>query len=110
MKNEKNIAGTATAEQIAAWKLKHPSGVWAVITTDDDGNAHVTYVRKPDIQVLGAAAKYAESDPVKSGEIMFNSLRLGGSEAVAEDAQMLMAAVGKIGELFKLREAELKKL
>lgn len=104
------VIGAATEQQIAAWKTKYPSGVWAITTTDDDGNAHVTYVRKPDIQVLGAAAKYAESDPVKSGEIMFNSLRLGGSESVETDAPMLMAAVGKIGELFKLKEADIKKL
>ena len=109
-KNTDKILGEISAQQINTWKNKYPSGVYAISTQDDEGTTHLTYVRKPDINALSAAGKYAESDPFKSGDLLFNTLRLGGSEQVVSDEEMRIGVIKALKKLFKIKEAEVKKL
>lgn len=100
--------GKATKEEITAFKAKH--GEVHEVKSVKDNETHYTYVKKPDLTVISAAAKYADSDPVQSGTIMFNTTRIGGSEAVVEDAEMKLGVIQYIGQIFKVVEAEGKKL
>jgi len=102
------LIGKATKEQIVSFKAKH--GEVHEIKSVKNDETHFTYVKKPDLNVISAAAKYAESDPVESGTIMFNSTRIGGSDAVLEDAEMKLGVIQYIGQIFKVVEAEGKKL
>lgn len=103
----KNI-GKATAAQISEFKAKHDEV--HEIKSKKGNETHYTYVKKPDLEIISAAAKYADSDPVYSGTLMFNSTRIGGSEAVIEDAEMKLGVIQYIGNIFKVVEAEGKKL
>lgn len=100
--------GKATAAEITDLKAKH--GELHEVISVKDGVTHFTYVKKPDLAIISAAAAYAESDPVKSGEIMFNSTRVAGSEEVINDAELKLGVVKYIGGIFKVVEAEGKKL
>jgi hypothetical protein len=101
--------GKATAEQIKQWKAKYGS-VYQFISIDEDGNMHYTYVKKPDLDVIAASAKVAQDDPIQSGEIMVNSIRLGGSDTVPGDLNMMLGLFEKIGELTKAAQTSLGKL
>lgn len=103
----KNI-GQASATEITALKAKHGEVYEATSIKED--KKHFTYVKKPDLQVISAAAAYAESDPIKSGEVMFNSTRVAGSEEVVEDAELKLGVIKYIGTLFQIVEAAGKKL
>jgi hypothetical protein len=100
--------GKATAEEIKALKAKH--GEIHEVISEKEGVKHYTYVKKPDLAIISAAASYAESDPVKSGEIMFNSTRVAGSDEVITDAEMKLGVIQYIGGIFKIVEAQGKKL
>lgn len=100
--------GEATKEEIIAFKAKY--GEVHEVKSVKDGETHFTYVKKPDLSIISAAAKYADSDPVQSGVIMFNSTRIGGSEAILEDAEMKLGVIQYVGKIFKVVEAEGKKL
>tara|TARA_B110000285_G_C14933559_1_gene518461 strand:+ start:321 stop:635 length:315 start_codon:yes stop_codon:yes gene_type:complete len=100
--------GKATAVEITALKAKH--GEVHEVTSVKYGITHFTYVKKPDLEIISAAAAYAESDPIKSGEIMFNSTRIAGSEVVVTDAEMKLGVIKYIGSIFKVVEAAGKKL
>lgn len=100
--------GKATAEEIIAFKAKY--GEVHEIKSVRDDETHYTYVRKPDLTIISASAKHAESDPIYSGTLMFNSTRIGGSETVVEDAEMKLGVIAYIGQIFKVVEAEGKKL
>ncbi|PIX07088.1 MAG: hypothetical protein COZ76_05385 [Flavobacteriales bacterium CG_4_8_14_3_um_filter_35_10] len=100
--------GKASKEEIVALKAKY-SEVYEIKSVRDD-DVHYTYVKKPDLNIISAAAKYAESDPVQSGMIMFNSTRIAGSDAVVNDSEMVLGVIQYIGKLFKVIEAEGKKL
>ncbi len=100
--------GKATKAEITAFKAKY--GEVHEIKSVKNGKTHYTYVRKPDLNIISAAAKYADSDPVQSGTIMLNSTRIGGSEAVLDDAEMKLGVIQYIGQIFKVVEAEGKKL
>jgi len=106
----KQTIGAASEDQIQAWKKKYPKGIFALEVEDDQGDTHITYVRKPDRKALSAAAIYAESDPIRSGETLFNTLRLGGSPKVIEDDELCLSVTAQIGNLFKLKQVEVKKL
>lgn len=113
MKNQENkteVIGALSKSEIEAFKAKNPQGVFAIEVVDDQGKAHITYVKKPDIQALQAASKYAETDPVRSGLIMFNTCRLGGSDFVVNDDESKLGVIAELGKLFKAKEATVKKL
>jgi len=101
--------GKLDKKEIDRLKSKHGS-VYCIKVDDDEGNVHHCYVRKPDLNVISAAAKYAESDPIKSGLIMYNSVKLETTEGIEADDEMKMAVIAKIGGIFKIRAAELEKL
>ena len=107
---KKEIIGEVPQEQIAKWKNKYPSGIFALFVEDDDGNTHVTYARKPDVEALSAAGEYAESDPFKSGDILFNTLCLGGSHEIRFNDEMKIGVIKELKKLFKVKKAEVKKL
>ena len=102
------MEGKATQQQIDDWKAKYDEIYEAVSLIND--KQHATYLRKPDLDVISAAAKYAESDPVKSGIIMLNSIRIGGSDAPMNNDEAKMGLMAYAGKLFKVIEAEGKKL
>lgn len=107
---EPKVFGLAQDEQIAKWKTKYPMGISQLEGTDENGDVHVVYVRKPNLDDIGASAKYVEDDPVRAGEIMFNQCFIGGSDAVKDDPEMKMGVIQKIGTLFKIKEFSIKKL
>ncbi len=101
--------GKASAEQIKQWKAKY-GDIYVFASVDENGNTHYTYVKKPDLNIISAAAKYATDDPIKSGEVMLNSIRLGGSDRVMDDTSMILGIFEKLGELTKKAQTSLGKL
>lgn len=101
--------GKLEQKEIDRLKALH-GGLNLITVKDEEGNIHYCYVKKPDLKILSAATKYVESDPVKSGEIMFNSLKVECSEFIEKDDELKMSVISRLGELFKIRETELKKL
>lgn len=102
------LPGGVTAAQINAWKKQHKE-VYKV-SVDDDGKLVVGYFKKPDLAVISAASRFAKSDPVKSGQIIFESCWLSGDVELKEVEELQASCFGKLAELFKLREASLEKL
>ncbi|MEH6405764.1 MAG: hypothetical protein V7767_00640 [Leeuwenhoekiella sp.] len=111
MEDTKTPIGYADDAQINAWKSQHHLKYVPEITTvDEDGNEHVSYVKKPSLQLIQMLADHAKrNQELKGLELMFNTLRLGGSEEVLTDDEMKMAAMAATGKLFKRQEATLKK-
>ncbi len=62
--NKETLACGVSQEQLDAWKAE--SKVHLVSVKTDSGVCN-GYFRKPDLQVIGAASKFAASDPVRSG-------------------------------------------
>ena len=81
-----------------------------VVTIDDDGNHHATYFKKPDLEQLQVLASYAKKDQEMEGlEILFNTCRVSGSDDVLTDGEMKASAYKALAQLFKRREAIVKK-
>jgi hypothetical protein len=87
MENEKTIlTGQATDSQIAEWKTKYKSGIYAVVV---DG--HIAYFKNPGRNELNCAMSKADNDKVldlyeELAELTF----VGGSEDVLKDDQMFV--------------------
>ena len=106
-----NPVGYADDSQIEAWKAQHKlKSIPEITTVDEEGVEHVSYVKKSTLELLQMlATKSKQNQEIKGLEIMFNTLRLGGSEEVLNDDEMKMAAMAATGKLFKRQEATLKK-
>ncbi len=102
------MEGKVNKTQIDQWKAlpENVQGIHYCMTKDRSGKKHITYIKKPSLHEIGAAAKFAETDPVKSGKIMFDLCRLGGSEKVLHDDEMKSGVMQYLGGLFKVAEAE----
>ena len=106
-----NAVGVVDENQINAWKAKHKiKKVHEIYTTDDDDVLHVTYCRKPTIDHLQLLATYAKKDQeIKGLKVLYNTVRLGGSEEVINDPEMHMSAMSAVSKIFKRKEAIVKK-
>ncbi|WP_269222007.1 hypothetical protein [Flavobacterium sp. IMCC34518] len=81
-----------------------------VITIDDDEQTHATYFLKPNLDQLQMLADYAKKSEEMDGlKVLFNTCRVGGSEAVLVDDEMKASAYKALAQLFKRREAVVKK-
>jgi hypothetical protein len=101
---EKKLIGEVSSEQVAMWKNLHK----AVFTVTVDGS--VAYLKKPDRITLKAMAACAQSDPIKVGELLLENCWLGGDETIKTDDEKFLGAVGEMGKLVEVKNAELKKL
>lgn len=81
-----------------------------VITIDDDEQTHATYFLKPTLEHLQVLATYAKKDEEMKGlEVLFNTCRVAGSADVLTDGEMKSSAYKALAQLFKRREAVVKK-
>lgn len=105
------LPGGITTTQLNEWKAKYGTVAQVKVPTNDEHTEHVyCYFKKPSLDIIGAAAKFAETDPVKSGNILFESCYLGGDPEVKEIDECRMSAMQALSGLFKVRVSEVKNL
>lgn len=111
MNKENNPIGYAEQAQVDAWKEKYKlKYLPEITTTDEDGQEHVTYVKKPNLELLQLLANKAKvNQEIKGLEMVFQAVRIGGSEEVLADEDMKYDAMIATGKLFRRTEAKLKK-
>jgi hypothetical protein len=81
-----------------------------VMTVDEDENEHVTYFKKPTMDNLQMLADYAKkNEEMKGLQVLFNTCRVDGSAEVLEDDEMRVSAYKALAQIFKRREAVVKK-
>lgn len=95
--------------QINTLKEKHKD-IFEISVTDDEGKTHSAVFRKPDLKVISAASKYAETDPIKSSMIVFDNCWLEGDIEIKESEELKLSVVQELGKLFKVYQATVKKL
>lgn len=106
------LAGGVTQRQINEWKAKYGENKVREIEIpiDDEGNTVIGYFRKPDLDVIAAAAQFAQSNPVKSGLILFDACWLGGDPIIKDDDECKMSAIEALNGQFIVRAAKVKNL
>ncbi|MEO6176942.1 MAG: hypothetical protein ABIP27_17445 [Flavobacterium circumlabens] len=109
--NKPVIEGYLDDNALSALKSeKNTRYIHEVITTDDDEVSHATYFLKPTLEQLQVLANYAKKDQEMEGlKILFNTCRVAGSAAVLIDDEMKAASYKALAQLFKRREAVVKK-
>lgn len=109
--NSPLIEGYLDDNALTALKAeKNTKYIHEVITTDDDDISHATYFLKPTLDQLQVLANFAKKDQEMEGlKILFNTCRVAGSAAVLTDDEMKAAAYKALAQLFKRREAVVKK-
>ncbi len=95
----------ATEEKIQEWKDKY--GDIFKITTED---GYSCILRKPNRKELGYAGVAGQENPIKFNEIILNSCWLGGDEEIKTDDSQFLSVSQKLGEIIKVKSAELEKL
>jgi len=104
MSNETTLIGQATPEQIDGWKKKHGK-IFGIIV---DG--HIAYLKKPDRKNIAYASTVAQTNPMKSNELLLDSCWLGGSEAIKTEDELFFGASAKLADIVTVKEAELVNL
>lgn len=65
-------------------------------------------LRKPSRQDISYVSQV--KDPIKVSEVLLKSLWLAGDEEIQTQDDLFLAVVGKMDEILKIKEAEVKKL
>lgn len=101
-----------TDAKIKQWKSRWGDGNIHEVTVpiDEEGNLAKCYVRKPDLATLSASAKFAETDPMRAGMILFENCWLEGDEIIKELDEAKLSVIKVLGGLMKVYEATIKKL
>lgn len=94
-----------TPEQIAGWKGQYKSV--HKLTIGDK----TAYLSNPSRKTLSLAMqRIAKGDIMGGSEAILENCWLGGDPEIKTDDELFMAAVGKVGDLIQVKEAELEKL
>lgn len=78
------------------------------ITVKDGEKEYNCKVRRPDVATLSRVNKLSKADDVLAAHEMLKSCWVSGDMEIQNDAYMMLAAVGQMGELSKGVTAELK--
>ena len=94
-----------TNEQIAQLKAQH-GDIFKI--TVESGESCI--LRKPNRKELSYASTAGQNDPLKFSEIILNQCWLEGDEQIKTDDELFLAVSQHLGELVKVKSAELEKL
>lgn len=101
-----------TPEKIAVWKAEHGENNIKkfVIPIDDNGEQMVEgYFRKPTLKALGMSGKFAETDPMRAGQLLYNECFLGSEcEEFSTNEEVMMSCIKLLNGWFKVRVGEIK--
>jgi hypothetical protein len=104
------IGYLSDAELTALKAQKGTKYIHEIVTIDDDEQTHATYFLKPSLDHLQVLADYAKKGEEMVGlATLFNTCRVGGSPEVLTDDEMKASAYKALAQLFKRREAVVKK-
>lgn len=78
------------------------------ILVKDGDKEYSCRVRRPDVATLSRVNKLSKTDEVLAAQEMLKSCWVSGDSEILNDAYLMMAAVGQMGELSKGVMAELK--
>lgn len=78
------------------------------ILVKDGDKEYSCKVRRPDVATLSRVNKLGKTDEVLASQEMLKSCWVSGDAEIQNDAYLMMAAVGQMGELSKGVTAELK--
>jgi hypothetical protein len=78
------------------------------ILVKDGDKEYSCKVRRPDVATLSRVNKLGKTDEVLAAQEMLKSCWVCGDAEIQNDAYLMMAAVGQMGELSKGVTAELK--
>ncbi len=103
-----------TQDMVDEWKRLY-KGVSIITVTKkatdtSEEKVYNGFFRRPDLKILSAAGSFADSDPIKSGSVMFDNCKLKLDPEMESDDEIKMTAITKLNGIFKLHEAEVKNL
>lgn len=78
------------------------------ILVKDGEQTYTCKVRRPDVATLSRVNKLGKADEVLAAQELLKNCWVEGDREIIEDAYLMMAAVGQMGELSKGVTAELK--
>lgn len=78
------------------------------ILVKDGDKEYSCRVRRPDVATLSRVNKLNKADEVLAAQEMLNNCWVSGDAEIKNDAYMMLAVVGQMGELSKCVMAELK--
>lgn len=103
-KGEIQLIGQATPEQIAEWKKKH------LILFALKVGGHIGYIRKPTRPEISYAQTVAQTNPLKSNEVLLNAVWVGGSDEIKTNDELFFGVCNVLEGIVKVQEAELSNL
>lgn len=102
------IAGGLTQREIDRLKKQH--GKLTLITVNDENDQEVHFwFKKPDMRVMSATAKVAQSDPMQAAQIFATNCIVKGDVTLLDDVDIFSSISEPIMELVETRAVEVKK-
>ena len=100
----------AVQEELEAVRKKYNlSTVFRIeVPCDDEGKeVAVAFLKKPNRNVMAAALSFAESNPIRSNEILLEGCWLEGDERIKTDDDMFLSAQMLLQKLISIRVGKL---
>ena len=101
-KHSNSVKMKYTKEQVADWKQKH--GEIFELSVEDKS----CILRRPNRRDLSFVS--VVKDPIKMSETLMKQLWVDGDKEIQERDDLFLAAIPKMEEVIKVKEAQIKKL
>jgi hypothetical protein len=103
---------TITPERIEAWKKEfgEDNVKKFVIPLDNDGKKTTEgYFHKPTLKAISISSKFAQTDPIRSGQLLYSECFLGSEDENFENnEEVTMSCIQLLNGWFKVRVGSIK--
>jgi hypothetical protein len=93
-------------------ELKRKHGAKAVYKLEiegDDAQKFVGWIRKPNLDEIGAFVSLSQSNPVKGAQVLLNSTWLEGDELIKTEEELFLGVMSVLNNIIKVRVAKVSK-
>lgn len=104
---EENVAGGLSQKQIDQLKKEHGS-LMLITVKGNDGDDHFWF-KKPDMDTMSAYMKIVQSDPLKAGQLIFNSCLIKGRKDAVDEVETFLSLMKDLSTIAEKMDTEVKK-
>lgn len=101
------VAGGLTQKQIDQLKKEHGS-LMLITLKGNDGDEHFWF-KKPDMDTMSAYMKIVQADPLKAGQLIFNSCIIKGRKKAVDEVETFLSLMKDLSTIAEKMDTEVKK-
>lgn len=107
---EKQLEKIDLSEKAQEIKKRHNAkAVYDLQVIGEDGQTYIGWIKKPNLDEIGAFVSLSQSNPVRAAQVLINSTWLEGDECIKTEEELFLGVMAVLDTIIKVRIARVTK-